>query len=215
MISLKNNVFLLADDHSVVRLGMSLKIKELIKDPVFHHSSSYRETIRALREKKIDILILDVNFPDGNSINIVPDILSIQPNIKILIFSAAEEEIFAMRYLQSGANGYLNKLSTDDEIKKALITFFETGKYISQFMKDKIMDSIIFKKPNNPLEQLSDREIEIAQLMIKGYGNNEISTLMKLQKTTVSTYKKRVFDKLEIDNLSSLMDLFRIYYDKN
>lgn len=209
---LKTTTFLLADDHSVVRLGMEIKIRELVKDPVFYHSSTYRETLKTVRSNKIDVLILDINFPDGNSTNNITDILLAQPDLKILIFSACEEDIYAIRYLQSGATGYLSKLSSDVEMKDALHTFLNTGKYISPKTNQRILDNMIFKKSQNPLDQLSNREIEIALFMIKGRSNNEISKTMKLKNTTISTYKKRIFEKLEIESLSNLMEIFKIHY---
>ena len=69
------------------------------------------------------------------------------------------------------------------------------------------------KTPINPLEQLSNREVEVARLLIKGYGNLEISELLQVKKTTVSTFKNRVFEKLEIDNLAALISIFNLYFE--
>ena len=73
------------------------------------------------------------------------------------------------------------------------------------------MDSYILKKPTNPLEQLSNRELEVANLLVDGYGNNEISTKLYIQKTTVSTYKNRIFEKLGVNNLSDFISIFNLY----
>jgi DNA-binding NarL/FixJ family response regulator len=73
------------------------------------------------------------------------------------------------------------------------------------------LDSYITKKPINPLEQLSNREIEVARLLIKGYGNLEIAELLNIKKSTVSTFKNRIFEKLDIDNLADLIDFFQLY----
>ena len=86
-----------------------------------------------------------------------------------------------------------------------------SGKYITQNIKDRILDSYISKKPINPLEQLSNREVEVARLLIKGYGNMEIAELLNVKKSTVSTFKNRIFEKLEIDNLADLIDFFQLY----
>ena len=77
------------------------------------------------------------------------------------------------------------------------------------------MDSYIFKKPANPLEQLSNRELEVAKLMVDGYGNTEICKALNIQKTTVSTYKTRIFEKTGIDNLSYLIQLFNLYWKED
>jgi DNA-binding NarL/FixJ family response regulator len=210
-----NYTFLIADDHGVVRQGVSLVVKELFSNAVIHTAGSFKDTLKVVNEAKIDLLILDINFPDGNSINIIPEIKAIQPDIKILIFTAYDESIYAMRYLNAGVSGYLNKGCTEDEIRQAVKSMVATGKYVTQSIKDRILDSYISKTPINPLEKLSIREVEVARLFIKGYGNLEISELLQIKKTTVSTFKNRVFEKLEIDNLASLIELFQLYFEDN
>jgi DNA-binding NarL/FixJ family response regulator len=203
--------FLVADDHSIVRQGVSLLLKELFLNIKVYHSSNFTEIINVLKENKIDLLVLDINFPDGNSLNIISESKQLQPELKILIFSALDEDIYALRYLNAGASGYLNKASTEDEMKQAFKSMMISGKYITQNIKDKILDSYISKKPINPLDQLSNREVEVAQLLIKGYGNLEIAEMLNIKKSTVSTFKNRIFEKLEIDNLADLIDFFHLY----
>jgi len=206
-----NFTFLIADDHSIVRQGVSLLIKELFFNAKINQAGNFKETLKILRETKIDLLVLDINFPDGNSLNIIAETKAIQPDIKILIFSAYDEDIYALRYLNAGASGYLNKGSNEQEMKHALKSMMVSGKYITQNIKDKILDSYISKKPVNPLEQLSNREVEVARLLIKGYGNMEIAEQLQVKKSTVSTFKNRIFEKLEINNLADLIDFFQLY----
>ena len=125
--------------------------------------------------------------------------------------AALDEDIYALRYLNAGASGYLNKGSNEDEMKQALKSMMVSGKYITQNIKDRILDSYISKKPINPLEQLSNREVEVARLLIKGFGNLEIAEMLNIKKSTVSTFKNRIFEKLEIDNLADLIDFFNLY----
>lgn len=209
-----NYSFIVADDHSVVRRGVSFMLKDIYPSSVVYLAATFTEALKLVKEEKVDLLLLDVNFPDGSSLSIIPTVKKLQPDIKILIFSAFDEDIYAIRYLNAGANGYLNKLCAETEIKQAVDSVLLTGKYLSQNIQNKIMDSYIFKKPPNPLEQLSNREIEIAKLLVEGYGNNIISDSLNIKKTTVSTYKNRIFEKLDIDSLSSLINLFNLYYYK-
>lgn len=213
MTSSNNYSFLIADDHSVVRNGVSLIIKELFLNAAIYKAGNFKEIFNVLKEVKIDLLVLDVNFPEGNSISILSEIKTIQPDIKIMIFSVYDENIYAMRYLNAGASGYVNKEISEDEIKYAINTIMSSGRYITQNIKDRILDFYISKKPVNPLDLLSNREIEVAQLLIKGYGNLEILELLNIKKTTVSTYKNRIFEKLEINNLADLIKFFQLYYD--
>lgn len=214
MKSSDNYQFLIADDHSILRQGVSLIIKELFLNATVHHAGNFKDTFKVLRDTKIDLLILDIHFPDGNSLNILKEIRSIQPKVKILMFSGYDESIYAMRYLNAGASGYLSKESTESEMKNAIGSMILSGKYITSNVKDRILDSYISKKPLNPLDLLSNRELEVARLLIKGYGNLHILETLNVKKTTVSTYKYRIFEKLQIDNLASLIELFQLFSDE-
>jgi DNA-binding NarL/FixJ family response regulator len=214
-MKLSNNyTFLIADDHSVVRQGVSLLVKELFLNATIHNAGTFKETLKIVKETQLDVLILDINFPDGNSLAIIGDIKTMQPDIKILMFTAYDESIYAMRYLNAGASGFLSKGCNENEIKHAIKSMMVSGKYVTQNIKDRILDSYISKTPINPLEKLSVREVEVARLLIKGYGNLEISELLQIKKTTVSTFKNRVFEKLEIDNLAALIELFQVYFEE-
>lgn len=206
--------FLVADDHTVVRQGLSMIIKELYTHATVFQVENFVSILEVLKQNPIDVLILDINFPDGNSITLIPEVKKIRPELKIMIFSAFDETVHALRFFNAGANGYLNKLSEEDEIKFAISTLVAEGKYISDVTKEKILNSYLLGKKINPIEHLSGREIEIARLLVKGYGNLEISNALDIQKTTVSTYKKRIFEKLQIDNLAELIELFTFFNEK-
>lgn len=205
------HTFLIADDHSVVRQGISLVIRELFFNATILQAGSFKEILATLKQHPVDLLILDINFPDGNSLNLITQAKALQAEIKILVFSAYDENLYALRYLNAGASGYLNKGCSEEEMKQALRSMVVSGKYLTQNIKDQILDSYISKKPLNPLELLSDREIEVARLLIKGFGNMEISETLQIKKSTVSTFKNRIFEKLSIDNLADLIDLFQLY----
>lgn len=213
-LSKKNN-FLVADDHSVVRQGIALLIKAEFANSEIYQSATFKDTLKIINETKIDILILDINFPDGNSLSIIADILNIQPEIKILMFSAYEENIYAMRYLNAGASGYINKGSSMEDMVAAIKSMVLTGKFLSANVKNKILDIYISKKPINPIDALSKRESEVAKLMIKGYGNLEISELLGIKKNTVSTFKNRIFEKLDINNIADLIMFFQLYHEES
>lgn len=215
MGSLNNYCFLIADDHSVVRQGLSLLIKELFVNAKIYQSGTLKGTLEVLKGTRIDLLILDINFPDGNSLNSIEELKDIQKDIKILIFTMCDEDIYAMRYLNAGASGYLSKASSEEEMKEALNRMIAAGKYLTSNLKNRISDYYISNKSINPLDQLSVREVEVARLLIKGYGNLEISNLLQIKNTTVSTFKKRIFEKLEIDNLAALIELFQLYFEDN
>ena len=206
--------FLVADDHTVVRQGLALMIKELYANAVVYQVENFANIMAVLQQQPIEVLILDINFPDGNSITILPEVKKINPDVKIMIFSAFDESVHALRFFNAGANGFLNKLSEEEEIKQAIATLVDEGKFISPLTKEKILNSYLLGKKVNPIEHLSAREIEIARLLVKGYGNLEISNALDIQKTTVSTYKKRIFEKLQIDNLAALIETFTFFNER-
>lgn len=204
--------FVVADDHLVVRDGLAILIKSMYPFSTINKVSTFIEILKLVKTAKVDLLFLDVNFPNGTSLSILPTIKGLQPTIKILIFSAFDENLFALRYLHAGANGYLNKLCTETELQRAINDVLVSGRYISDDIQNKIVNEVILQKPSNPFEKLSNREIEIAKLFVEGCCNNSICDVLNVKKSTVSTYKKRIFDKLDINSLSALINLYNIYY---
>ncbi len=207
--------FITADDHEIIAKSLIFIIKDLYKDAEIYQIDKLSEIVEALKKEKIDLLILDISFPEGNTLTIIPKIKAIQPDIKILVFSGHDENMYAIRYFHANVNGYLSKSSGVNEIKNAITDVMNNGKYFSRNIQNQIMDSLIFKKPSNALQQLSNREFEIAKLLVKGFGNTEISAELDLQKSTVSTYKNRIFEKLEINNVPDLIQIFKLYNEEN
>lgn len=208
-----NRKILLADDHSVVRYGISLILKESFENLTIVHAEDFLKVLDQLKDQIFDLIVLDISIPEGKGIQMVELIKQIQPDVKVLIFSAHEEELYALRYLKAGADGYLNKLSSDVEFKEAFVSMIENGNYVSQFIKNKIVSNTLNNKSDNPIEALSNRELEIARLLVRGEGNLEIANKLRLQNSTVSTYKNRIFDKLTINNTVALVTLFKSYDD--
>jgi len=204
----------LVDDHSVVRQGMSLMLKKYFPAITVFQASEFNELIDILkREKIIDLILLDINMHGGNTTEMITQIKNIQENLRILIFSAYEEKHYALRYIQAGANGYLNKLEEEEEIIKAVKEVLTTGKYVSSVLRESMLNNLFNNGLVNPLDILSEREFEIANLLVRGEGNLEIANKLNIHVSTVSTYKSRIYSKLNVDNVVSLSDIFKIYYD--
>jgi len=203
---------LLADDHSVVRQGVSLILKYSLPNIKIVQTDTLSGILEKLRNEPFDLLILDINLPGGNNVSMIEKIKSIRPEIKILMFSAFEEDVYAIRYINAGANGYLNKLGNEEEIVEAVGKVLKTGNYISENLKEKLINDLLNKnKSGNPLEKLSNRELEISRLLVSGYGHLEIANHLNIQMSTVSTNKGRIFEKLDVKNVVSLADLFKLY----
>ncbi|HYH55401.1 MAG TPA: response regulator transcription factor, partial [Anseongella sp.] len=160
-----------------------------------------------------DLMILDVNMGNGNYQDTIDVVKRKQQGSKVLVFSSLDEELYAVRYLQTGANGFLHKLASEEEVKFAVEQVLNTGKYISERVKENMISSFLHgdKAKDDPLKILSNREMDIARFLIQGLSLKEISSKLNLHVATVSTYKTRIFEKLAISRVTELMELFRIY----
>lgn len=203
---------LIIDDHLVVRTGVTIILKNEIDNLDISYASNFPETIKILNQTCFDLIILDINIPGGKNTEMITDIRSILPDVKILMFSAHDEEFYALRYIHAGADGYLNKLSGEEKIVEAVKSIMDFGKYLTYDIMDKLNDSTLLKEPFNPFDKLSKREIEIVKLLVKGEGNLEISNGLGIQMSTVSTYKNRVFEKLRLNNLVELIEKYSLYH---
>lgn len=206
---------LIADDHSIVRLGASIIIKECIPEADIQQAQTYDEVYGFLRNQPFDLLLLDINMPGGNNINVIKELLAIQPSVKILVFSSYEESLYALRYINAGACGYLNKTTAMSELKNAIQSIMTGGKYMSDAVKELYIQKLTTSKSSfnkgNPLHKLSNREMDVAKHLIKGLGILDVAKLMELSSSTVSTYKSRVFDKLNVGNVPELIELFNLH----
>ncbi len=201
---------LIADDHGVVRYGIMLLIKDLMPWSTVSQVGSFNEALNLVTNNKIDLIILDINLPGGNNIQMLSQLSAVQKSIKVLMFSAYEENLYAERYMKAGAKGYLHKQTCDKEIKKAIETVLSGGIYMSELVKDLMVHKMLNNDDQlNPSDILSNREFEVAQLIINGLGVTEIASTLNLQLSTVSTYKNRIFEKLNLTNIVQLIDKFR------
>jgi len=111
---------LLAEDHPVVRMGMVLLLKEIYPQLIVEEAATTDDILKNLCEKKFDLLLLDINIPGGNSTRIIKTIKLTQPSIPILVVTGYDEEMYAIRYLKAGVEGYIQKDSNPSEMKKAI-----------------------------------------------------------------------------------------------
>lgn len=204
--------FLLADDHSLIRQGIVFLLEEMQLNFKVLHASNLHQIIAVLESNTVDIAIIDAHFPDGNSISILPEIRRTQPEIKILIFSGIDENSQALKFLNAGANGFLSKLSEEETVKNAIEKMIAQGEYISAETQALMMNSFRNRNLINPLFSLTERELQIAEMYTEGLGNLEIANRLNIKQNTVSTIKKRIFEKLKIENIVDLIELMKDHY---
>lgn len=203
--------FLLADDHAIVRQGIQLIVEDLNEENEIRNASSLQQILKEVKVHSFDFAILDAQMQDGNCISILPEIKEHQPDLKILIFTSFEEETYSLKFIQAGADGFLSKTSLEFEIRHALEHLVTKGYYYPPFTEKLMTVSHQNSDILNPLNRLSEREFQIAELYAKGMGNLEIANALNLKQNTVSTFKKRIFEKLEIENLVELLELFKTH----
>ena len=201
---------LIADDHSIVRSGLKILIGKDYTANV-EEASNGREITDHLKEKRFDLAILDINMPDTNSPHLVEYIRINYPQTKILIFSMHPEQMYAKRYLKLGVNGYLSKEATDAEARKAIQSVLSGRRYISTKVSELLMDDALQRSKENPFDNLSSREFEVASLLIKGKALNEITSLLHLHSSTIGTHKAHIFEKLNVSNVIELNELAKLY----
>lgn len=208
----KEIIFLLADDHSIVRQGMEIVISDIVPNAKVYQTSSLHQVLELIESKGIEMAIIDAHFPDGNSLHILPQMKSVNPDIKILIFTGLEEDLHGLKFIKAGADGYLSKLSEEEEVREAITTFIEKGEYFSALLRNLLVQFVYNPDLISPLNILTKREMEIAELYAEGYGNLEISNSLNIKQNTVSTIKKNIFEKLKIENIVELVELVKTHH---
>ncbi len=202
---------LLADDHAIIRTGLKLLITNYIANSVIDEAWDGDSAFKKIKEKDYHLIILDVNMPGTDSFGLVSNIISYKAEANILMFSMNAEEIYAKKYLQLGAKGYINKISSEEEIKRAIDNVREGKRYISPTLSAALADEALGKRTNNPFDKLSPREFEIVMYLIKGKSSADICNALNLQTSTVGTHKARIFEKLNCRNIVDINTLAKVY----
>lgn len=203
---------IIADDHSITRLGLSIICKEALPQAIIHEVATISSLYQQIRLIKPNLLILDLYIDDTNCLTTIPELLEIQPNLNILVITMASENTFGNRVLLSGAKGYVNKLNENAILKTAILRVSNGQHYVSQEMYMNHLTALSGKnEAMNPFTKLTDKELEMVHYFIEGFSTSEISDKARLALSTVSTYKNRIFTKLNIDNLRDLINLVETF----
>lgn len=195
---------LIIDDHYVVRAGTTLILQTHFNDLHIDHASCYQDAIDKVKAEDFDLLLLDLDMPDTANKKMISEFKLIRDQIKIMIYTSYTDNDIIIQYIREGADGYLNKLANEDEIITAVSNMLKFGYSYPPQLVGTLARQI---KNRHPIEKLSQREMQIFNLLAEGNGNLEISNFLGIKLTTISTYKRRIFEKLEIDSLFGLMQI--------
>jgi two-component system invasion response regulator UvrY len=192
---------LIADDHSIVRRGLIELIMDEFPAAKITEAVNGSEVIAQIRLQEWDLILMDISMPRINGVEALKQIRSEKIKTPILMLSMHSEDQYAIRVLKAGASGFLNKDSAIEELIVAIKRLLLGKKYISESVADRLADMSNFKLNNNSLhEQLSDREMQIFILLAKGCQVSEIGDQLSLSVNTISTYRARVLEKLQLKN---------------
>jgi len=185
-----------ADDHELIRDGISKLIERQSDISLIGEAESAEETMRFLREQRVDVVVLDIGLPDKDGIDVLKDIRAEGIKTRVLMLSMHPENRYALRAIKNGAAGYLTKDNAAKTIASAIRKVYQEGSYITEEVARQL-----YKKSGNaddqpPHEALSDREYQIFLLIGKGKTVGEISEHLTLSVSTVNTYRRRVLEKM-------------------
>ena len=189
---------LIADDHPIVRQGLRQILSEIPDMVVAGEAVNGQETLDQVRAGGWDVLVLDITMPDRSGLDILKELKHQQPDLPVLVLSIHAEEQFAVRLLKAGASGYLTKENAPDELVKAIRKVVDGGKYISQSLAESLAFSLDVTSDRPRHETLSDREFQVMQLMASGKTLTEIAEELSLSAKTVSTYRSRLLEKMNL-----------------
>lgn len=191
---------ILADDHALVRTGLSRLIDDVENLTVVAEADNGNDAISHVQEHQPDIAILDINMPGLNGIKTTEILRRDYPDLKIIIISMHSDELFPQRLLKAGANAYLTKDCGIQEITHAINEVMESRNYICTEVAQKLALVNAGGNGSSPFKELSKRELEVLGLMIKGLKVGDISDQLCLSPKTVSTYRYRLLAKLSVQN---------------
>lgn len=206
----KTNV-LLVDDHPMIRRGIADLINGEADYQVCGEAATMQEAMALTSKTKPDLLIVDVSLDGNNGIELMKNLSSRWPAIPLLAYSMHDESIYAERALRAGAKGYVMKQSPPETLLEAIRQVMKGKIYLSDAMSDRMLGKLVragsSQAPTaSPIEKLSDRELEVLQLLGKGMGTSQIADKLCLSVKTIETYREHLKQKL---NLNSGQELLR------
>lgn len=180
------------------------------QDPALTICGMAGDAARALRELerlRPDLVIVDINLPDSHGLDLIKEIHTRDPKVYILVFSMHDEELFGERALRAGARGYVTKSAAPERVLEAIHRVLAGRLAVSDELSHRLMTSATgrSKVEKSPIQQLSDREMEVFQLLGEGLGTKQIAERLKRSSKTIDTYRLRIKVKLKVDSATKLV----------
>lgn len=195
---------LLTDDHAAMRMGVKEILKHKFKRLQFGEAEDEAGTLAKLRERKWDLLILDIGLPGRSGVEVLREVKTRWPKLPVLVYSVHGETEFAPHLLRAGANGYLAKERAAAELCEAVTQVLRGDTYVSPALA-KQMEAAAAQPKRKRRVQLSAREFQVLRLIANGKPGKAAAIELGLSEKTISTYRSRIFKKLDITNIADLI----------
>ncbi|PRC93466.1 response regulator [Solimicrobium silvestre] len=196
---------LLVDDHAIVRNGVRLMLGEADDISVEGEAGDAQQALQLIRSQEFDVALVDIAMPDKNGLDLLKQLRAEQPKLAVLILSTYSEEIYAMRAFKLGAAGYLTKDSPTSALINAVRKAAAGGKHVSPAMMEKLVSAIgAGGGVGESHEALSNRELEVLKLIASGESLVKIADTLHLSPHTVTTYRARIMEKMNLSNNAEL-----------
>jgi DNA-binding NarL/FixJ family response regulator len=197
---------LLTDDHAVVRHGLKQILADEFKQATFGEARNAQEALNKVWKEKWDVVVLDITMPGRSGLEVLREIKKTKPKLPVLVLSMHPEGQFAVRVLKRGASGYMTKESAPEELVGAIKKVLAGGRYVSPSVAEKLANYLSGgEAQKSPQEKLSDREFQVLRLIASGKIVSEIAKDLSLSVKTISTYRARILEKMEMKNNAELM----------
>ena len=196
---------LVADDHEIVRQGLKTIISECLDLSIVGEAENGNEVLKIVKKTKVDVVLLDFDMPGKNGLDTLIELKALYPKLPVMILSIFPEDHYGTRFLKAGASGYLQKSSATDQLIDAIRKVFNGGKYISSALTDKLVTGL--NKDNEQFlhESLTDREFQVFRLLSTGKKLKEIADELCLSINTISTYRSRILQKMDLKNNADIV----------
>ena len=196
--------FLIADDHAIVRKGLAQILCDEFPDAKIKEVVNSNEVLEETRKELWDVILLDISMPGRNGIETLKQIRAEGIKSPILMLSMHPEDQYGVRVLKAGASGFLNKESATEELLTAVHRVLSGRKYITPSVAEKLAESVGAEGEKDAHDTLSDREMQVMQLIASGKTVSEIADELSLSVNTISTYRTRLLEKLSLSNNAEL-----------
>ncbi len=197
---------IIADDHPVVRAGLRQILVESGEIRRIAEACDGQDLLEKLKKNRFDIILLDITMPGRNGLEILKELRVLYPSIPVLVLSVHPEEQYALRVIRSGAAGYLTKETAPENLLEAVRRILGGKKYITQEIAEILAASLDERGGVAPHLRLSDREFETFRMIALGKSLTDIAGEMFLNVKTISTYRRRILDKMNMKSTAELVN---------